>query len=261
MKRVRTEVTEYDTADLVKINAGGKVYYTTHKTLTANFPQSLLACLFKRRETIPLDEHGNYFIDVDPTLFGGILNVLRRPSLVDIVPQDVKEESWWLELDYWGIKDYTEMHVIEEETPLVLPESLATKAQLFKETCVHAAIRLTNTDIQCVDHLLTLCGFDKEIMDIATHFEITQYMAEGVVYLRGNELRPTKVVGAIDIVNYIAGDRDGFATLIKNVMGFDHVTIKQEYASKAFTFYGQMFCASSGVQRLHVHIKHSYRKK
>lgn len=122
MKRARTENEEETGSGLVKINAGGKVYYTTQKTLTANFPESLIARFFARKDNIPLDENGNFFIDADPVLFGAILNVLRRPSLLEVVPGGIKEEIWWYELDYWGLRDYV-IEEKEEEEDMIVTET------------------------------------------------------------------------------------------------------------------------------------------
>lgn len=260
MKRAKTEAaTEKSDQQLIRINAGGKIYCTTLKTLTSNFPNSLIASLFKRKETLPLDEAGNYFIDADPTLFGAILNVLRRPSLVEIVPSGVKDDAWWFELDYYGIREYVEMTVEEEEKPKI-PLALASKAQLFKETCIQKMKDIQKSDLLILDKILELCGFDEEILSRGTCFDVSFYMAQGVLFAKNGQHVLFDPVDSVDIVEYILENNSAFELLMKEVMGFKKVRINMVIVEEHFTFCGRDF-PPSRIPRLKVSIHHNYRKK
>lgn len=109
MKRLLEVDTALTDNSIIKINAGGgPIIMTTLSTLTKTFPQSMIARLFSRPELMPRDEQGNFFIDTDHAHFRAILNVLRRPDLLEIVPQHIDQETWLRTLDYFGLKDYVE---------------------------------------------------------------------------------------------------------------------------------------------------------
>jgi len=92
---------------IIRINAGGgPILMTTLHTLTHSFPQSMIARQFSRLDMIPRDEEGNYFVDTDYAIFRALLNVLRTPDLLELVPVGVNEEVWWRALDYWGLREY-----------------------------------------------------------------------------------------------------------------------------------------------------------
>lgn len=107
MKRQRTtEESQYSKAGKpIRIDAGGVIYTTTLSTLTRSFPDSLIARMFAHPEMIPLSQETHaFFIDTDPKVFGAILNVLRRPGIVDEKPDGMSRKAWIRELDYWCIK-------------------------------------------------------------------------------------------------------------------------------------------------------------
>lgn len=96
--------------ELLVLNIGGTLHTTTRHRLSAGhldwFPNSVLGRMFS--PTQPLctkDEQGHYFIDADFTVFRHVLNVLRRPRLVEDVPPDMSPSAWCCELDYWGLVD------------------------------------------------------------------------------------------------------------------------------------------------------------
>lgn len=257
MKRLRTD---YDPSSLVRINAGGKLYCTTERTLIANFPDSLVATLFKRKESLPTDEQGNFFIDADPVLFGAILNVLRRPSLVEIVPEGIKPETWWFELDYWRIKDYVEMEAEVEEEPL--PLSLASKLSSFKERSPELVKATKRDEFLIIDKILMWCKFDHEFLSNSTNAGYMEaylvqkhfFIVDGVFY-RATDAQPGP---SYDVVAYIEVCRDHMIQLMKKVMGFDHVYILLEPAPTAFEFEGTVF-AKSSEKRVRIVIKHNFR--
>jgi hypothetical protein len=100
MKRSRPDTT------LIRLNIGGEMMTTTMNTLVSSvdfFPNSLLAVMFSKSDTIPIDEDGCFFIDADIKIFRHIINVLRRPSLIEYVPPTIGAAQWREELDYWGL--------------------------------------------------------------------------------------------------------------------------------------------------------------
>lgn len=119
------------TTSIIRINAGGgTILMTTLNTLTKVFPKSVIARQFSRLEMIPRDDDGNYFIDTDPVHFKAILNVLRRPDLVDVVPYGIDESSWWSALDYWAIKPY--IIPVKQELPRFGKIMHETAIKLYK---------------------------------------------------------------------------------------------------------------------------------
>ena len=99
-----------DGNELLVLNIGGTLHTTTrHRLSSAHvdwFPNSVLARMFATKQPLcPKDPQGHYFIDADPATFRHILNVLRRPKLVEDVPLDMSPTAWCCELDYWGLVD------------------------------------------------------------------------------------------------------------------------------------------------------------
>jgi hypothetical protein len=99
-----------DSSELLVLNVGGTLHTTTRSRLSAGhldwFPNSVLGRMFS--PATPLcqkDEQGRYFIDADFAVFRHVLNVLRRPRLVEDVPPDMSPTAWCCELDYWGLVD------------------------------------------------------------------------------------------------------------------------------------------------------------
>lgn len=232
--------------DIVKINAGGKLYYTTQKTLTSNFPSSMITRLFTRKEMIPLDDQGNYFIDVDPTLFGALLNVMRRPNLVEVVPAGINEETWWLELDYWGIRDYVVMVEMEEDKPLA---SLVLKQQLLKEKEVAMTKQMKRVAHFVVDCILLWGGFDEILTFVMPITRSSTYIKSGVVYVDlVNATLSKKDLGSAKcmcVSAYVWRFRDQFIALLKEWTGFEEVTIITQRPKDVYLFEGQRYPAST----------------
>ena len=97
--------------EVLFLNVGSTLLSTTRSTLVNSldfFPNSILAVMFSKdkEESIPRDKSGNYFIDADGDTFRHVLNVLRRPILLeDYVPPNMSYEAWCQELVYWGLVD------------------------------------------------------------------------------------------------------------------------------------------------------------
>jgi hypothetical protein len=112
MKRLspsKSAATTDDSNELLVLNIGGTLHTTTRHVLTGSvdyFPDSVLARMFSDSgdsDLVKKDADGHYFIDADPQVFRHILNVLRRPKLVEDVPADMSPAAWCCELDYWGL--------------------------------------------------------------------------------------------------------------------------------------------------------------
>lgn len=246
MKRVRVDGVPNEPTDLVKINAGGKVYYTMLRTLTETFPNSLIACMFKRPEMIPRDDEGVYFIDADAAFFGALLNVLRRPKLAEIVPNGMERESWLQELDYWGIKTYVEVEE-EEVTELIrdpMPETLVNRCLLFKEHCASLEKKLKRCDLIVVDRILECYGLDGIIGIPSLGCRVSSHLPPGGVYIDLNtETTRAGIAPAgtayLDIVDYIQSDMSKFERLLKETMGFQTVKISLEPVTQPFRAFGK----------------------
>ena len=87
---------------LVKLNVGGRVYWTTRDTLTAQGPNMLSAMIRHENPGRLVDDA--YFIDRDPETFRWVLNNLRgsrtlpRKDSVDMYL--LKEEAEYFAMDY-----------------------------------------------------------------------------------------------------------------------------------------------------------------
>jgi hypothetical protein len=114
----------------VPLNVGGTRLDVSLQTLTENFPESKLAHLFLDPDSLPRDKEGHYFIDADPMLFGHIINVMRRPSLVTVLPKNISCDIWQTELDYWGLSpDF----MVREKHNEYLQERTKCLAQFAKQ--------------------------------------------------------------------------------------------------------------------------------
>ena len=87
MKRLRDA--SDDVARIIKVNAGGVLFVTFYETLTKSFPDCRLAKQFSELEKVPQDAEGNYFIDMNPAYFAIVLDILRTPKLLEVVPKDM----------------------------------------------------------------------------------------------------------------------------------------------------------------------------
>lgn len=147
MKRLKEE--DARSLTIIKINAGGgPVIMTTLNTLTLTFPQSVIARQFSHLDMIPRDSEDNYFIDTDPVVFSAIVNVLRRPDLLEIVPRGIDEEVWWGALDYWGLKEY----VVVTTSPF--EKSVLENASKIMSVIEHNATLLTSFERKVVGDMI-----------------------------------------------------------------------------------------------------------
>lgn len=263
MKRVRVDGVPNDPTDLIKINAGGKVYYTMLRTLTETFPNSFIAYMFKRPEMIPRDDEGIYFIDADANFFGALLNVLRRPKLAEVVPNGMERENWLQELDYWGIKTYVEVE--EEAIRDPPPETLVNRCLLFKEHCKSIEEKLRRCDLIVVDKILECYGLDNIIGTVSLGCQLSSHLPPNCVYLdlKTETMRQgITPVGAscIDIVDYIKSDMPQFERLLKEMAGFQRVTIKFEPVTQAFRAFGKDYPKSKECM-LFISMQYNYYNK
>lgn len=256
MKRARINgESDGDGSDIVKINAGGKLYCTTQKTLTSNFPSSMIVRLFTRKEMIPLDDQGNYFIDVDPILFGALLNVMRRPNLVEVVPAGINEETWWLELDYWGIRQC--VVEIEEEKP---PPGLVLKQQLLKEKEEAMAKQIKRTDLFIVECIMKWAGVAQILTFVSANISTAIYIKSSAVYIDNDGTisnGDTKSKTAVCVASYIWQYKDRFTTLLKEWTRFDKVYITLQRPEKPYSFNGQRYEVTK-KEELHIRMVHDY---
>ncbi|KAL9431404.1 hypothetical protein AB3S75_026565 [Citrus x aurantiifolia] len=81
-----------DSSSMVRLNIGGKQFYTTIDTLTRREPESMLAAMFSGRHTVCQDSEGYIFVDRDGKHFRHILNWLRDGAVPTLT------ESKFLEL-------------------------------------------------------------------------------------------------------------------------------------------------------------------
>ena len=260
MKRAHIDGENLANDEIVKINAGGKLYYTVRKTLTETFPSSMIARLFSHKDMIPRDEQGNYFIDADPTLFGALLNVLRRPNLVDIVPAGISEETWWLELDYWGVKEYAIMDDRKEEE---MPSTLVLKQGLLREKEVAMVKKIKHLDYLIVERMLEWGGFGELLVffnpSVTTEFYIKAHtiqvdLSKGIICEEG--VIPTHK--HVCISDYICHYRETFIELLKEVTHFDRIIIEQRTPSEPYVFNGKRYTPVKKEVVLYIELRCEY---
>ncbi|XP_062113594.1 FH protein interacting protein FIP2-like [Humulus lupulus] len=91
-----------DSSSMIRLNIGGKKFYTTIDTLTQREPHSMLAAMFSGRHTVCQDpEKGFVFVDRDGKHFRHILNWLRDgavPTLKDSQYSELLREAEYYQL-------------------------------------------------------------------------------------------------------------------------------------------------------------------
>lgn len=266
MKRTRSEDTATnDGSELIKINAGGKIYYTKLRTLTHTFPESMIACLFKRRDLIPCDEQCIYFLDVDANIFGALLNVLRRPSLVNVVPTGITKENWLQELDYWGI--HTELEMEQEDVAssmiIEMPASLTTRITVFKEHAIHMKNKLKRCDLIVVDKILQWFGLDTVIGKNGNACLLHSFMPRNVAYLdlEHEEIhqgeRPLQDPQYVDVSAYINNDMPKFKKFLEELIGFQYVIVELRVPKEDFSAFGKAYTKSKN-SLLYISMQYDY---
>lgn len=95
-------MTNSDSSSVIRLNIGGKKYWTTVDTLTQREPHSMLAAMFSGRHTVCQDpEKGFVFVDRDGKHFRHILNWLRDgvvPTLKDSEYSELLREAEYYQL-------------------------------------------------------------------------------------------------------------------------------------------------------------------
>lgn len=85
--------------DWVKLNVGGRLFYTSRTTLLNHEPGSVFAKMFNLSSELrpaAMDSAGAYLIDRDPKFFEPILNFMRTGSLIldpNVNPQGILDSS------------------------------------------------------------------------------------------------------------------------------------------------------------------------
>lgn len=127
--------------EILSLNVGGitKGMSTTRSTLinsVNHFPQSTLSVMFSpgNRELMRRDPEGRYFLDYDGETFRHILNVVREPSRMEVIPQGMDPSVWWQALGYWGLVDpkKDKLETIEVEDKPFEMKSLIEIGQCIK---------------------------------------------------------------------------------------------------------------------------------
>lgn len=95
-------MTNSDSSSVIRLNIGGKKYWTTVDTLTQREPHSMLAAMFSGRHTVCQDpQKGFVFVDRDGKHFRHILNWLRDgvvPTLKDSEYSELLREAEYYQL-------------------------------------------------------------------------------------------------------------------------------------------------------------------
>lgn len=90
---------------IVRLNVGGRVFATSHSTLTY-FPDTMLSKLVSGDIPSHRDETGAFFIDRDPDLFCHVLNYLRNPLSPEVIPENKQMlRRLQLEADFYSISE------------------------------------------------------------------------------------------------------------------------------------------------------------
>eukprot|EP01119_Soliformovum_irregulare_P020417 TRINITY_DN6602_c0_g3_i1.p1 TRINITY_DN6602_c0_g3~~TRINITY_DN6602_c0_g3_i1.p1 ORF type:complete len:294 (-),score=39.98 TRINITY_DN6602_c0_g3_i1:102-929(-) len=95
-------------SEIVRLNIGGKRFYTTRSTLLSHNPEeNFFSALLSGRFEVPKDEKGFYFIDRNGRYFEPILDYLR--TSIWNPPEDLNHKALLEETRFYGIEpeDYT----------------------------------------------------------------------------------------------------------------------------------------------------------
>ena len=77
------------TGDEFLLNVGGKIFATTKDTLCSSRHPNALARMVMGEDKQQLDKDGNLFIDANPKFFSFVLDGLRNPGRMVVVPKIV----------------------------------------------------------------------------------------------------------------------------------------------------------------------------
>jgi hypothetical protein len=220
MKRTRSNSDD----SLIRLNVGGTMLMTTKNTLVNNdfFPNSLLAMMFGSADAIRMDAEGNAFIDADVKIFRHILNVLRRPTLIEHVPDGVSPTQWCAELDYWGLA--------KEATP----EKSLRDASSFQE--LGNAIKR-----EIVENELTVV---KAIFDTTGYFKQTGKTRQQTLYIPTDKYA---LPWGVDLGRYIEEHQTIMTQRLKATLGNCDVIVKpvtKTMKNHPYVFAGESYCSS-----------------
>ena len=78
------------TGDEFLLNVGGKIFATTKDTLcSSRHPNSKLTRMVRGEDKQQFDKEGNLFIDANPKYFSFVLDGLRNPDRIVVVPETI----------------------------------------------------------------------------------------------------------------------------------------------------------------------------
>ena len=78
--------------------------FKLNKKLLCSVPNSMLEAKFSGRHPIPKTADGKVYINRDPHIFAQVINFLRNPVKLPILPNQNDQDQLILELEYWGLK-------------------------------------------------------------------------------------------------------------------------------------------------------------
>mmetsp|Transcript_63385 Transcript_63385/g.137994 ORF Transcript_63385/g.137994 Transcript_63385/m.137994 type:complete len:328 (+) Transcript_63385:131-1114(+) len=135
-----------ESADIVRVNAGGKIFQTMRATL-CQVQDSMLAKMFSGRwdESLKRDESGAVFLDVSPACFNVVLSYLRSRTFdpsAKFPDADVPSE---LRAEMQAFLKF--MMLTEDEDDPELDGSLFTLARICGDFCGGRTWNHCNTDV------------------------------------------------------------------------------------------------------------------
>lgn len=216
MKRLREEegndfTFKHDRGEqIVRLNVGGSDLATTRQTLINSkiaFPNSLLSFMFSKNEMLLRDERGYYFIDADIKIFRHIIEVIRRPSLVEYIPQEMSAMRWREELNYWGLSD---LSTLDENAQYIKTLEELSLEELGRQ--INKEIMTNESNI--IKTILLTTGY---FTSLGKTREVSLYIPIGKHALPGG----------IDLGYYIETHIDQLTKQLKDMLGQCDVTIKK----------------------------------
>ncbi|KAK9206283.1 hypothetical protein WN943_016558 [Citrus x changshan-huyou] len=179
-----------DSSSMVRLNIGGKKFYTTIDTLTRREPESMLAAMFSGRHTVFQDSEGYIFVDRDGKHFRHILNWLRDgavPTLTESKFLELLREAEYYQLldGIWGTakglieRIHTVTNKRKEDNEL---DTELTRIDIIK--CIQSekvrfrGLNLSGLDLSklvIITELRVLCGFYGSLLEKGLLYLLNSY--------------------------------------------------------------------------------------
>ncbi|KAK9951680.1 hypothetical protein M0R45_007116 [Rubus argutus] len=144
---------DFDSSSPIRLNIGGKKFYTTVTTLTQRDPDSMLAAMFSGRHTL-CQEEGYVFVDRDGKHFRHILNWLRD-GVVPIL-KDSKFSELLREAEYYQLLGLIDgIHAVQNKKEGEESDSELTRTDILK--CIQSekvrfrGVNLSGLDLSKLD--------------------------------------------------------------------------------------------------------------